>query len=95
MAPVSIKFFEKEVYFMNGCGLDIEGNNLRKIRTRLGLTITALSKRADVSTKVISQTERLLVDPTLVTKNKILIGLNADVPPFGREWTFKDIFPHG
>ena len=80
---------------MSEFGLVTVGNNLKKIRLQLGLTITDLSRRANVSTKVISQTERFLVDPTPVTKNKIVIGLNADILPFGSGWTFKDIFPSG
>ena len=56
---------------------DIKNNQLKKIRTDLGLTITELSRLANVSTKVISQTERMLIDPTRVTKSKIVKGLNG------------------
>jgi len=72
---------------------DIKKNNLKKIRTDLGLTITALSKLAGISTKVISQTERMLDDPTRVTKNKILIGLNSESASTGKKWKYEDVFP--
>lgn len=72
----------------------IAKNNLKKIRIELGLTITALSKLADVSTKVISQTERMLTDPTQVTKSKILKGLNAGLDEGERKWEYRDIFPN-
>jgi hypothetical protein len=57
------------------------------------LTITALSRYADVSTKVISQTERMLIDPTLVTKNKIVKGLNAGRSSDDPSLAFIDVFP--
>lgn len=69
-------------------------NRLKKIRVSLGLTITALSKAADVSTKVISQTERLLTKPTQVTKHKIIKGLNAGRSSNEKKWSFNDIFPN-
>jgi len=69
-------------------------NRLKKIRVSLGLTITALSKAADVSTKVISQTERLLTKPTQVTKHKIIKGLNAGRSSTEKNWNFDDIFPN-
>jgi predicted transcriptional regulator len=72
---------------------DIQKNNIKKIRTDLGLTITALSTLAGVSTKVISQTERMLVNPTKVTKNKILIGLNSDSTFTEKKWEYEDVFP--
>ena len=72
---------------------DIPNNNLKKVRIELGLTITALSRLANVSTKVISQTERCLSDPTDVTKSKILNGLNAAETSQGNKWVFSDIFP--
>ena len=68
-------------------------NKLRSIRTAAGLTITELSRRAKVSTKVISQTELSQRDPTLVTKNKILKGLNAANGTEKKIYTLKDIFP--
>lgn len=78
--------------YMDNTG--IQKNNLKKIRIELGLTITALSKLANVSTKVISQTERLLTDPTQVTKSKILKGLNAGLDEGEEKWEYKDIFPN-
>ena len=69
-------------------------NKLRSIRTAAGLTITELSRRAKVSTKVISQTELSQRDPTLVTKNKILKGLNAANGTEKKIYTLKDIFPN-
>lgn len=72
----------------------IEENNLRKIRIQMGLTITALSKMANVSSTVISQTERQLTDPTRVTKNKIVIGLNSGDDYQERHWTYQDVFPN-
>ena len=76
---------------MNNLGVKM--NNLKKIRTELGLTITALSDLANVSTKVISQTERMIANPTLVTKNKIINGLNVEESSTGKKWEYKDIFP--
>lgn len=72
----------------------IEKNNLKQTRIELGLTLTALSKLANVSSKIISQTERCLVNPTQVTKNKIVIGLNEGAGAFGRKWKYEEIFPH-
>ena len=69
-------------------------NRLRSIRVAAGLTITELSRRAKVSTKVISQTELSQRDPTLVTKNKILQGLNAPNGTQKKVNTLKDIFPN-
>lgn len=66
-------------------------NNLKQIRVSRGLTISELSHLSKVSTKVISQTERLLRDPTLVTKNKIVNGLNANY--FNVRYSFKEVFP--
>ena len=68
-------------------------NRLKEVRVSLGLTITALSKAADVSTKVISQTERMLTKPTQVTKHKIIKGLNAGQASTEKKWEYKDIFP--
>ena len=73
---------------------DVQENNLKKVRIELGLTITALSKLANVSTKVISQTERLLANPTRVTKSKIVNGLNAEQILTGEKWKYEDIFPN-
>ena len=72
---------------------DVKKNNLKKIRTELGLTITALSTLANISTKVISQTERMIANPTPVTKNKIINALNAEESSTGKKWEYKDIFP--
>ena len=71
----------------------VRKNKLRSIRTAAGLTITELSRRAKVSTKVISQTELSQRDPTLVTKNKILKGLNAANGTEKKMYTLKDLFP--
>jgi DNA-binding XRE family transcriptional regulator len=73
---------------------DAKENNLKKIRIELGLTITALSRLANVSTKVISQTERMLTDPTPVTKSKIIKGLNDAGSSISGKWEYKDIFPN-
>ena len=73
--------------------LGVKMNNLKKIRTELGFTITALSTLANISTTVISRTERMIVNPTLVTKNKIINGLNAEESSTGKKWEYKDIFP--
>ncbi len=73
---------------------EIAKNNLKKIRIELGLTITALSKLADVSTKVISQTERRLTDPTPVTKSKIIKGLNGSVEEGEKKLGYQDVFPN-
>ena len=68
-------------------------NNLKKIRIELGLTIADLSKLSNVSTNVISQTERMIANPTPVTKNKIINALNAEESSTGKKWEYKDIFP--
>ena len=67
-------------------------NNLKRIRVEEGLTITELALAAHVSTKVISQTERMLRNPTEVTKNKILKGLNAATNGSGRRDAYEDVF---
>ena len=69
-------------------------NRLKEIRIGLGLTITALSKAANVSTKVISQTERMLTQPTQVTKHNIIKGLNAQQRSNEKQWKFIDVFPN-
>lgn len=70
------------------------GNSrLKEIRISLGLTITALSKAANVSTKIISQTERRLTNPTQVTKHKIIKGLNEMQSPKAKQLKYEDIFP--
>lgn len=71
---------------------DVKKNHLKKIRIELGLTITALSRLANVSTKVISQTERMLMDPTQVTKSKIVNGLNEAVSARDRKIEYSDVF---
>jgi predicted transcriptional regulator len=75
-------------------GTEVKGNNLKKVRVNLGLTITELSRHANVSSKVISQTERGLIDPTSVTKNKIINGLNLAGGSTLKKWEFSDIFPY-
>ena len=74
--------------------LDVKENDLKKIRIELGLTITALSRLANVSTKVISQTERMLTNPTRVTKSKIVKGLNLAVPSDEAKIEFSRVFPN-
>ena len=69
-----------------------EGNRLKEVRISLGLTITALSKKANVSTKVISQTERFLTRPTPVTKHKIIKGLNLAQSANEKKWKYDEIF---
>ncbi len=73
---------------------EVKANNLKKVRIELGLTITALSKLANVSTKVISQAERMLTDPTQVTKSKIINGLNTAEALGGIRISYQDIFPN-
>jgi transcriptional regulator with XRE-family HTH domain len=68
-------------------------NRLKEIRISLGMTITALSKKANVSTKVISQTERMLTIPTQVTKHKIIKGLNIGQLSAEKKWKYEEIFP--
>jgi predicted transcriptional regulator len=74
-------------------GTGVKENNLKKVRVNLGLTITELSRHANVSSKVISQTERGLIEPTSVTKNKIVNGLNNAGSSTSNKWDFSDIFP--
>lgn len=73
---------------------DVKENHLKKIRIELGLTITALSRLANVSTKVISQTERMLTDPTQVTKSKIVKGLNEALSTNERKIDYSAVFPN-
>jgi DNA-binding XRE family transcriptional regulator len=73
---------------------DVKENHLKKIRIELGLTITALSRLANVSTKVISQTERMMLDPTQVTKSKIVKGLNEALSANEKKIDYSDIFPN-
>lgn len=73
---------------------DVKENSLKKIRIELGLTITALSRLANVSTKVISQTERMLTDPTRVTKSKIVKGLNEALSGKEEKIEFGTVFPN-
>jgi transcriptional regulator with XRE-family HTH domain len=71
----------------------MHGNRLKERRTAEGLTITELARLSKISTKVISQTERLLKEPTEVTKRKILNGLNAAKKPGEKPYEFDFIFP--
>jgi transcriptional regulator with XRE-family HTH domain len=71
----------------------MNGNRLKELRTAEGLTITELARLANISTKVISQTERLLKDPTEVTKRKIVNGLNAAKKTGAKPYEFEYIFP--
>jgi transcriptional regulator with XRE-family HTH domain len=71
----------------------MQGNRLKDRRIAEGLTITELARFSNISTKVISQTERLLKDPTEVTKRKIVNGLNAAKKPGEKPYEFESIFP--
>lgn len=71
----------------------MNGNKLKDRRTAEGLTITELARLSKISTKVISQTERLLIEPTEVTKRKILNGLNTARKPGDKPYDFEYIFP--
>jgi len=68
-------------------------NRLKNRRIAEGLTITDLSRLSKISTKVISQTERFLIDPTEVTKRKIVNGLNAVKRSGEKPYEFEYIFP--
>jgi hypothetical protein len=72
---------------------NMHGNRLKERRTAEGLTITELARLSKISTKVISQTERLLKEPTEVTKRKILNGLNAARKLGEKPYDFNYIFP--
>ena len=56
------------------------GTRIRALRTARGMTVTELARLAEVSTGLISQVERELADPSLVTIRKIARAL--DVPLF-------------
>lgn len=56
------------------------GTRIRALRTARGMTVTELARRAEVSTGLISQVERELSDPSLVTVRKIARAL--DIPLF-------------
>ena len=71
----------------------MHGNRLKDRRTSEGLTITELARLSKISTKVISQTERLLKDPTEVTKRKIVNGLNAAKKSPEKPYDFDYVFP--
>ncbi|MBA4368250.1 MAG: hypothetical protein C0403_11520 [Desulfobacterium sp.] len=71
----------------------MNGNMLKDRRISEGLTITELARFSKISTKVISQTERFLMNPTEVTKRKIVNGLNAAKKPGGKPYDFEYIFP--
>jgi transcriptional regulator with XRE-family HTH domain len=66
-------------------------NNLKDIRISEGYNITELSKLSNVSTKVISETEKGLRNPTDVIKSRILNALNSKYDPV--KYLFGDIFP--
>lgn len=71
----------------------MNGNQLKTRRIAEGLTITELARLSKISTKVISQTERFLIEPTEVTKRKILNGLNTARRPGEKPYDFEYIFP--
>jgi transcriptional regulator with XRE-family HTH domain len=58
----------------------VVGSRIRALRTARGMTVTELARRAEVSTGLISQVERELADPSLVTVRKIARAL--DIPLF-------------
>ncbi len=68
-------------------------NRLKDRRISDGLTITELARFSGISTKVISQTERFIKDPTEVTKRKIVNGLNEAKKPGAKPYDFEYIFP--
>jgi len=72
---------------------NMNGNRLKNRRIAEGLTITELAQLSKISTKVISQTERCLTDPTEVTKRKIVNGLNSAKKPGEKLYDFEYIFP--
>ena len=67
-------------------------NRFRQVRISEGISIAELSRLSRVSQKVISETERMLRDPRLQTKHKILKGLNSIWFPELSPYRFKDIF---
>jgi transcriptional regulator with XRE-family HTH domain len=71
----------------------MNGNRLKDRRISDGLTITELARLSNISTKIISQTERLLKNPTEVTKRKIVNGLNSAKKPGEKPYDFEYIFP--
>jgi transcriptional regulator with XRE-family HTH domain len=71
----------------------MDGNRLKDRRISEGLTITELARFSNICTKVISQTERFLMNPTEVTKRKIVNGLNVAKKPRGKPYDFEYIFP--
>jgi transcriptional regulator with XRE-family HTH domain len=71
----------------------MNGNRLKSRRIAEGLTITELARFSNISTRVISQTERMLNEPTEVTKRKIVNGLNAAKKSGGVPYDFEYIFP--
>lgn len=71
----------------------MKDNRLKIRRVAEGLTITDLARMSKVSTKVISQTERFLIDPTEVTKRKIVNGLNTAKKSGEKPYEFEYIFP--
>lgn len=72
---------------------EIPKNNLRKIRIEFGLTITALSKLVDGSTKLVSQAERMISNPMPVTKSKSIRGWNMGTPGGEDKLDYKNVFP--
>lgn len=75
-----------------GEGGKVSGNRLKDIRIAEGLTITELARLSNLSTKIISQTERFLTEPTEVTKRKIVNGLNAAKRAGQKPYSFEYIF---
>lgn len=67
-------------------------NNLESIRVKEGLNKTELGRRAGISAKVISETERSIRDPRKETKYNIINGLNKNYNP--GKYQFEDVFPN-
>jgi transcriptional regulator with XRE-family HTH domain len=77
---------------------------LKRIRSRMGMTVEDLSKRAGVSAGVISQLERGIGNPSLLTLSRLAHGLsvelsqildleNGDSPPLVTKQSRKKLDP--
>lgn len=65
-------------------------NNLKKIREHEGISISELSRLAEVSPPTIRKIETG-GEATIVTKNKIVNGLNRS-PKKTKSYTYKEVF---
>jgi len=68
-------------------------NRLKKIRISEGVSISEFSRLSSVSPPTIRKIESKKINCTLITKNKIVNGLNRH-PTKKKEYNFKDIFPN-